>query len=193
MDGGTASVVLGALAVLAVLAFAYPTVLTTAEFRGHYPVAVLRALLEATIGVTFLLGAASLMLRRRKMLGLTGLALAGVATLAGGGDVALGDGLNLGLTIGVDWFVLNVLLTAMVFVPLERTFPLRDAQTTFRFGWATDGVHFLVSHLAVQTLSFLTLLPATALAALWQPAGLQHTVTSLPCGCSSPPSSCLRT
>jgi len=49
------------------------------------------------------------MLRRRRVLGLVGLALAGVATLAGGGDVALGDGHDLGLTIGVDWFVLNVL------------------------------------------------------------------------------------
>jgi sterol desaturase/sphingolipid hydroxylase (fatty acid hydroxylase superfamily) len=177
---GTASVFLGALAVLGVLAFSYPALLTTAEFRTRYPVPVLRALLEAVIGVGFLLGATSLMLRRRKLLGLTGLALAGVATLAGGGDVALGDGPDLGLTIGVDWFVLNVLLTAMVFVPLERAFPLRDGQTTFRFGWATDGVHFLVSHLAVQTLSFLTLLPATSLAALWQPDALQQAVAALP-------------
>ena len=177
---GTASVFLGTLAVLGVLAFSYPTLLTTAEFRARYPVPVLRAVLEAVIGLAFLLGAASLMLRRRKVLGLIGLALAGVATLAGGGDVALGDGPDLGLTIGVDWFVLNVLLTALVFVPLERAFPLRTGQTTFRFGWATDGVHFLVSHLAVQTLSFLTLLPATSLAALWQPVALQQAVAGSP-------------
>jgi lathosterol oxidase len=177
---GTASVFLGALAVLGVLAFSYPTLLTTAEFRTRYPVPVLRAGLEAVIGVAFLLGATSLMLRRRKVLGLAGLTLAGVATLAGGGDVALGDGPDLGLTIGVDWFVLNVLLTALVFVPLERAFPLRPGQTTFRFGWVTDGVHFLVSHLAVQTLSFLTLLPATSLAALWQPLAVQQAVAGLP-------------
>lgn len=177
---GTASVFLGVLAVLGVLAFQYPQLLTTAEFRGRYPVPALRALLEATIGVTFLLGAASLMLRRRKVLGLTGLALAGLATLAGGGDVPLGTGPEAPLTLGVDWFVLNVLLTALVFVPLERAFPLRADQTTFRFGWATDGMHFLVSHLAVQTLSFLTLLPSTALAAVWQPAAVQRAITALP-------------
>jgi sterol desaturase/sphingolipid hydroxylase (fatty acid hydroxylase superfamily) len=177
---GTASVFLGTLAVLGVLAFSYPGLLTTAEFRGRYPVALLRALLEAVIGLTFLLGATSTMLRRRKVLGLIGLTLAGVATLAGGGQVALGDGPSVGLTIGVDWFVLNVLLTAVVFVPLERVFALRPDQTAFRFGWATDGAHFLVSHLAVQTLSFLTLLPATSLAALWQPAAVQHRVAALP-------------
>jgi len=177
---GTASVFLGALAVLGVLAFSYPTLLTTAEFRGRYPVPVLRAVLEAVIGVAFLLAATSLMLRRRKVLGLTGLALAGLATLAGGGDVPLGEGPEARLTLGVDWFVLNVLLTALVFVPLERAFPLRADQTTFRFGWATDGMHFLVSHLAVQTLSFLTLLPSTALAAVWQPTALQHAVAATP-------------
>ena len=89
---GTASVFLGTLAVLGALAFSYPALLTTAEFRTRYPVPVLRALLEAVIGVAFLLGATSMMLRRRKVLGLVGIALAGAATLAGGGEVALGDG-----------------------------------------------------------------------------------------------------
>ena len=83
-------------------------------------------------------------------------------------------------TIGLDWFALNVLLTALVFVPLERAFPLRVRQRTFRFGWATDAAHFLVSHLAVQTLSFLTLLPATSLAQVWQPDGLHQAVRALP-------------
>ncbi|MGD9902632.1 MAG: sterol desaturase family protein [Vicinamibacterales bacterium] len=177
---GTVAVFLGALSVLGVLAFRYPELLTTAEFRGRYPVPILRAVLEAAIGLTFLLGAASIMLRRRKVLGLTGLTLAGVATLAGGSDVPLGTGPGTPLTLGVDWFVLNVLLTALVFVPLERAFPLRADQTTFRFGWATDGMHFLVSHLAVQTLSFLTLLPATALAAVWQPDAVQRAVAAVP-------------
>ncbi len=73
-----------------------------------------------------------------------------------------------------------MLLTAVVFVPLERAFPLRAGQRTFRFGWANDAAHFLVSHLAVQTLSFLTLLPATSLAHVWQPEGLQQAVRALP-------------
>src|SRR4029077_16725482 len=43
----------------------------------------------------------------------------------------------------------------------------------FRSGWTTDGLHFLVSHLAVQGLTFMTLLPATSIAALWQPARMR--------------------
>lgn len=177
---GTSGVFLGVLAVAGTLAFRYPELFTTAEFRARYPAGLLRALLEVTIGLTFLLGATSMMLRRRKVLGLTALALSLAALLAGGADVAPAATPDVPLTIGLDWFALNVLLTAVVFVPLERAFPLRPAQTTFRFGWATDGMHFLVSHLAVQVLSFLTLLPATSLAAVWQPAGLRAAIAGLP-------------
>jgi len=177
---GTASVFLGLVAALGALAFWFPGYLTTAEFRARYPVSAVRALLEFTIGLAFLLGAASLMMRRRKVLGLTGMGLSLVALLAGGGHVEPAGDLDAPFTIGLDWFALNVLLTALVFVPLERAFPLRTGQRTFRFGWATDAAHFLVSHLAVQTLSFLTLLPATSLARMWQPASLQHVIRALP-------------
>lgn len=177
---GTASVFLGLAAVLGALAFWFPGYLTTAEFRARYPVGAVRSLLEFTIGLAFLLGAASLMMRRRKVLGLTGIGLALVALLSGGGHVAPAGDLDAPFTIGLDWFALNVLLTALVFVPLERAFPLRAGQRTFRFGWATDAAHFLVSHLAVQTLSFLTLLPATSLAQVWQPEGVQQAVRALP-------------
>ena len=177
---GTAGVFLGVLAVSGTLAFRYPELFTTGEFRARYPVAAMRALLEVAIGLTFLLGATSMMLRRRKVLGMTALALSFGALLAGGASVTPAGPRDVAFTIGLDWFALNVLLTAIVFVPLERAFPLRADQTTFRFGWATDGLHFLVSHLAVQTLSFLTLLPATALAAVWQPRGLVDAVTAWP-------------
>jgi lathosterol oxidase len=177
---GTASVFLGALAVLGVLAFWFPGLLTTAEFRARYPVGALRTLLEATIALGFALGVVSTLLRRRKVLGLTGIALALVATLAGGGAVPIASDFDQRFTLGLDWFVLNLLLLALVFVPLERAFPRLPEQTTFRFGWTTDGAHFMVSHLAVQGLTFMTLLPATALAGLWQPQALQEAIRAQP-------------
>ncbi|MFN7978056.1 MAG: sterol desaturase family protein [Vicinamibacterales bacterium] len=177
---GTVAVFLGASALVATLAFRYPALFTTAEFRDRYPVGLLRALLEVMLGVTFLLGATSLMLRPRKVLGLTAVALVFTALALGGAQVDAHASPAVPVTIGLDWFVLNVLLTATVFVPVERVFPLHAGQGTFRFGWVTDGVHFLISHLAVQVLSFLTLLPATSLAALWQPVGLQQAVAALP-------------
>jgi sterol desaturase/sphingolipid hydroxylase (fatty acid hydroxylase superfamily) len=177
---GTASVFLGTLSVLAVAAFRFPGVFSTAGFREHYPLAWLRALLGIVIGVGFLLGALSMVLRRRKVLGVTGIVLALLATLGGGSRVPVDSTFDQPLTIGLDWFVLNVLLLSLVFVPLERAFPLRREQTTFRSGWTTDGLHFLVSHLAVQGLTFMTLLPATSIAALWQPASMRALVVTQP-------------
>ena len=87
---GTAGVFLGMLAVAGALAFRFPGVFTTAEFRAAYPVAALRALLQSTIGVAFLLGATSLMLRRRKVLGITALALSLAALLTSSGEVVGG-------------------------------------------------------------------------------------------------------
>jgi lathosterol oxidase len=177
---GVASVFFGALAVLGVLAFWFPGALTSGEFRRLYPIPLLRGLLEGAIGLGFGLGTLSVLLRRRKMLGTTGIALALAATLAGGGNVPIQSDFDQPFTLGVDWFVLNLLLLALVFVPLERAFARLPEQTTFRFGWTTDGAHLMVSHLAVQVLTFLTLLPATSLARVWQPAALQTAIRGQP-------------
>jgi lathosterol oxidase len=177
---GVASVFLGTLALGAVMVFWFPGIFTSAEFRGLYPVALLRALLETVIGVGFLLGATSLMLRKRKTLGLTGLGLALGATLLGGGHVPIHSEFDQPLTLGLDWFLLNVFVLVLVFVPLERVFARLPEQTAFRFGWTTDGTYLLLSHVAVQVLTFLTLLPATALARVWQPQGMQAAIRGQP-------------
>ena len=84
------------------------------------------------------------------------------------------------VTLGVDWFLLNLLLTALIFVPLERLFARLPEQGTFRLGWTTDGLHFLVSHVLVQLISFLILLPSVAATSLLQPAALQSLVQRQP-------------
>jgi hypothetical protein len=53
-------------------------VLTTPALRDIYPMALVRALFKWTLGVAFALGVLSVLLKRRKTLGLTG---AGLATL----------------------------------------------------------------------------------------------------------------
>jgi sterol desaturase/sphingolipid hydroxylase (fatty acid hydroxylase superfamily) len=182
---GTASVFLGAVALLAVVVLWFPGWLSTARFRPLYPLPVLRALIEGVIATAFAAGVLSLLLRRRKVLGLTGCALSLVAALLGGGGVARGPGAGgtgaaSPLTFGLDWFLLNLFLLALVFVPMERLFPQWPEQGTFRPGWTTDTLHFLVSHAFVQGLSYLILLPATTLAGVWQPEGLQAWVRGQP-------------
>ena len=37
--------------------------------------------------------------------------------------------------LGLDWFLLNLLLLSLIFVPLERLFPRLKEQGVFRYGW----------------------------------------------------------
>ena len=102
------------------------------------------------------------------------------AVLAGGSTVEVGSG-TAAFRVGLDWFILNVVLLAVVFIPLERLFPLNAEQGTFRPGWTTDGIDFLISHIAVELLTFFTLLPATLVARSFhaQISGLDPSVLPL--------------
>jgi lathosterol oxidase len=177
---GTAGVFLGAIGLAGVLVFRFPSWLTTAGFRSAYPVATLRAALQVVIGLAFACGCLSLWLRRRKVLGGTACVLSLAAALLAGRGLPIGGPLDRQVTLGVDWFLLNLLLTALVFVPIERLFPRLPSQGTFRLGWTTDGLHFLVSHVLVELVSFLILLPSVAATSVLQPASLQSLVRRQP-------------
>jgi lathosterol oxidase len=141
----------------------------------------MRALIAAVIGAAFLLGSMSLLLRRRKALGATGAVLAGLAMQAGGSRVPIDPGeTGSPLYLGLDWFLLNLFVFALVFVPLERLFPQQPAQRVLRPGWVTDTAYFAVSHLGIQLLTFLSLLPASVLAAQFTSDGLRAAVQAQP-------------
>lgn len=177
---GVSSVFLGSLALGAVVVLWFPGWLSTARFRPLYPVPLLRAVIEGVIALAFVAGATSLLLRRRKVLGITGCGLSLLAALLGGGGIESETELRGSATLGLDWFLLNLLLLALLFVPLERRFPQRTGQSTFRPEWTTDGLYFLVSHVLVQSLSFFILLPAAALGRVWHPEGVQAAIRSQP-------------
>jgi lathosterol oxidase len=160
---GVFGVLLGAGSLLTVMVFRYPQWLTASETAPRYPVESMRMILALAIIASFLLSALNILLRPSKRLGLTGLFFCMAAVLAGGSTVEVGGG-PAAFRVGLDWFVLNVVLLAIVFVPLERLFPLNAEQGTFRPGWTTDGIYFLVSHVLVELLTFFTLLPATLIA-----------------------------
>jgi sterol desaturase/sphingolipid hydroxylase (fatty acid hydroxylase superfamily) len=162
---GVLAVFLGVLGCGAVLVLHFPGWLSSAELRAAYPLPLMRALIDGVIGLGFLCACLNLLLRRRKLLGFIGLGLTGLAILLGGAAVEIDDDFSGAVYLGLDWFLLSLLVLALVFVPLERLFPQHPEQGVFRFGWATDSAHFAVSHLAVQVLTLLTLWPASTVSA----------------------------
>ena len=177
---GTTSVFLGVISVAAIACFYFPRMLTSPDVRALLPMPIIRTILQLVIGVAFLLGLLSTMLRRRKVLGGTGMALALGASLAGGGNAPVeGAVLTTPVYLGLDWFLLNVLLLAVLFVPLERIWPHRT-QSVFRPGWTTDALYLFVSHLLVQVSTLLALMPAQVLFSPLVSPLLQEAVRSQP-------------
>ena len=160
---GTLGVALGLLALAAVLCLHFPDWLTIPELRDRYPLPWVRLAIDAAILAVFALAAFSLLLRRRKALGIAALAFGGLALLLGAGGVPIERGGSGAIYVGLDWFVLGTLSTAALFVPLERWRPLRSDQGPFRAGWLTDTEYFFASHALVQLMSVLVMLPALKL------------------------------
>ena len=87
---GVLAVALGLLAVAAVLCLHFPQWLTLPELRARYPLPLVRTAIDVAILAVLALSAVSLLLRRRKALGLAGLALAATALALGAGGVEIG-------------------------------------------------------------------------------------------------------
>ena len=177
---GVLGVAFAALACGGVLCLLFPSLLTTPDARGHYPLGAVRFLIYAFLVGGFGLGTLSALLRRTKTLGVTALALATAATLLGGSGAEVGDASGAAGYLGLDWFLLNVLVLALIFVPMERVFARLPSQPIFRPGWQTDLAHFAVSHLLVQVTVLLTLAPAALFFAWAVRPALQQAVQSQP-------------
>jgi sterol desaturase/sphingolipid hydroxylase (fatty acid hydroxylase superfamily) len=158
---GVLSAFFGILAFGAVVCLHFPQLLTSPELRGHYPMPLMRMLIQGLIVGAILLGLVSAMLRRKKALALTGMAFALGATLLGGASVEINEPLTSGPAIGLDWFLLDMLLMTLIFSPIEVLWPAYPKQSVFRDEWLLDIGYFLSTHLPIQVTSFLILLPAT--------------------------------
>src|SRR5437764_13273544 len=158
---GILSAFFGFLSFGAVLCLHFPQLLSSPELRLHYPMQAMRLLIQILIVGAILFGVISSILRKKKILALTGLLLATAATLLGGSSVPINQTLRDGPAIGLDWFLLDMFLMAHIYVPLERLWPQYPEQGTFRNEWTLDVVYFMSTHLAIQILSFLVLMPAT--------------------------------
>jgi lathosterol oxidase len=163
-----------------VLCLHFPQWLTLPELRSRYPLPLVRSAIDLSILATLALSGLSLLLRRRKALGIAGLALASLALALGAGGVEIGRADETAFYVGLDWFVLDTLTTAALFVPLERFFALRREQGPFRRGWLTDSEYFFMSHALVQLMSVLVLAPAVSLGAMLTIPPLQNAVQQAP-------------
>ena len=156
---GVIALSLGFLCLLAVLAFHFPQYLTTPDLRHKYSVDVLRQVLLVGLLVAGGMSLGNLVLNRQRNLNIVAFLLVVAATALGGSRVPVGNFPDHTPYIGLDWFILDLLGSTLIFVVIEKLFPLYRGQTIFRKEWQTDMKHFAVNHfivgLALLTVNFL--------------------------------------
>ena len=157
---GSAALGLGLVGLFTVIILHYPSLLSVPQLRFIGGYGWFRPLLDGVLVAAYFLALLSLILRQSKALGFTALAVVILAALLGGGasqPEAVGGG---SIYFGLDFFIVNVLFTGFLFVPLERLAPHVKGQILFRAEWHEDLFYYLVSSLFVQVLTFLTLAPS---------------------------------
>lgn len=177
---GVLGLVLGLAGFLLVLSLHAPGTFTTPELRSLQDTVGFRLGLHATLLIGFALSVISLVLRRGKVLGGCGLALTLLAALLGGSRSTATVPDATPLFLGLDFFVLRIVFTGFLFVPLERFFARHTEQPIFRTEWREDLFYFLVSSLLVQILTFLTYIPAKSILAVTPLTNFRSWVGGLP-------------
>ena len=177
---GYLSIFLAVISLAAVICFHFPEYFTTPEFRAIYPVEVLRWVLLACLVLAFGFALTSFLLSGKTKLGLTGVLISALAILLGGNTVEIDDFNQSIVSISLDWLLIDILVLAAIFIPIELFLPKRTEQTKFHLEWKTDLVYFAVGHLLVQFTAVAVKTPAEAIFGGWGLEGVHSTVSSWP-------------
>ncbi|MDP3820284.1 MAG: sterol desaturase family protein [Burkholderiales bacterium] len=146
---GVIALSLAILCFLGVLAFHFPEYLTTPQLRKSYNVDVLRQVMFWAMVVAGALSLINVISGRARWLALAAFVLIGLTLMLGGHKVPVNDFADDTPYIGLDWFILDLLGSTLIFIFIEKLFALRKDQPVFRPEWQTDFHHFIVNHMIV--------------------------------------------
>ena len=135
---GAGALLCGLVSLLFVISLRFPGVLATPQLTLVTGTLAFRIFLHAVLIFGYLFALISLLLRPNKVLGSTALGLVVLAAQIGGSGATAAEARSATIYFGLDFFVVNVLLTGFLFVPLERYFPMRKEQGLFRPEWNED-------------------------------------------------------
>ena len=149
LASGVLALTLATLSLLGVAAFHYPQYLTTPELRHAYSPDVMRHILFAALVLSGSISLLNVLIKRRRGLNAVAGVLVLISVAAGGSHVPVADFPDHTPYIGLDWFILDLLGSTIIFAALEKLFPLYKGQLLFRKEWQTDMIHFAFNHLIV--------------------------------------------
>jgi len=147
---GVIALTLAILCLLGVLAFHFPQYLTTPELRKSYDVNVIRTIMLAAMAIAGGISLVNILFNRARWLATFAFAMVALAALLGGHKVEVDPNFpDHTPYIGLDWFILDLLGSSLIFIFIEKLFAHRKDQPVFRAEWQTDFMHFIVNHFLV--------------------------------------------
>ena len=146
---GVIALSLAILCFLGVLAFHFPEYLTTPQLRKSYNVEVIRIIMFAALVIAGGISLVNVIFNRSRWLSAFAFLLVAATALLGGHKVPVTDFADNTPYIGLDWFILDLLGSSLIFIFVEKLFKHRKDQPVFRPEWQTDFHHFIVNHMVV--------------------------------------------
>ena len=170
---------LGILSLMGVLCFHFPEMLTSKEFRATYSETLARNLLLMGLIAAFAMGTLAILRNRNRRIALTGVISAALAVLLGGATVHFNQIESTPYSLGLDWFVISLFFSTIVFVPIERMLHVRN-QSPLRPEWRTDLAYYFVGHLLVQFILIAVTASTTTMDTLIASDTVKATIQSWP-------------
>lgn len=149
---GYLSLFLGVMSFLAVACWRWPEHLTTAELRNVYDPEVLRWVLMGCMWASLGFALLTFVLNRRKRMGAVGVLFTLAAFALGGYTLPATAVDQKQISLGLDWALLDFLLSAAGFVFIEKLLPRYEKQAILRPEWKLDLFYFGLNHLAIGVL-----------------------------------------
>ena len=147
---GVIALSLAILCFLGVLAFHFPEYLTTPQLRKSYDVELIRKVMFTALVVAGGISLVNIVFNRARWLSSFAFLLVALTAFLGGHKVEVDPNFpDHTPYIGLDWFILDLLGSSLIFIFIEKLFALRREQPVFRAEWQTDFHHFIVNHMVV--------------------------------------------
>ena len=143
------SLTLSIMCLLAVLTFYFPSYLTTPELRAIYGESFARGLLFAGIIIAAVCAVINVILSKKVIVACISFFLLMLTVLFGGHAVPVGEIGTQDVYFGLDFFILNLLLFAFIFIFIEKVFGHKKEQLVFRREWQTDLIYFTFNHILI--------------------------------------------
>jgi len=149
---GYLALFLGVFSFLAVLCYLFPSYLTTPELRATYDADFLQQVLKYGMYFALVFSFLNFCLAKTKKSGAVGFVFTCAAFAMGGYQLETGPVEVVPLSFGLDWLILAFVVSAILFIFIEKIFPKYREQAIFRPGWRLDFVYFCFNHLLITVL-----------------------------------------